>query len=202
MPKPAQKHEFKRWVEKPETLKNAKLAFRPNFSGRVNDFNEEGVRRFTVRIDDSERAQDLIDKGWYVKSRMSRDDPDEVDFYFIEIKIGYGNPRFTPPLIKMITSKTGKPTVLTEETVGLLDEVNILAVNVTFRPNNWYQRQTGKEYASAYLARLTALVEEEDFLDEDFDEFEGGPVVIKNENVTVYDDDVPSTTDYDDEIPF
>ena len=198
------RHQFKHYEEMQPEFKRAKIPFRTNFAGREEGFNKDGKHEFALQIDDSAKAQELAERGWQIKTRYNRDDPDQVDFYFINCEVAWPHGKnFPTPVVKQVTSETHTPTVLDEETIGLLDEEDIICVNVKLRPFNWYDDRDKKEKVKAYVARLTALVREDTFDDMDFDG--DAEIIISNPdtNTVVYDSSVEAMNSVDDdEIPF
>lgn len=122
---------------------DAKLAFR-NFSGRGDEFNREGDRNFAIVIDDQEIADTLIEEGWNVKIKPPRVEGEEP-FMFLKVKVKFGG--FRDPNINLISGNARVR--LTEDTVGCLDDADILYADLDIRPYNWTKgRDSGR---SAYL---------------------------------------------------
>lgn len=114
-----------------------------NFSGAERQFNPKGNRNFSVVIDDEELANELIERGWNVK--IKRDEEDGSAFMFLPVKIkfnGYGPKAYL---------RTGENlNELDEESIGILDDVDILQVDLDIRPNDWTM-PGGKSGRTAYL---------------------------------------------------
>ena len=99
-------------------IDDARIIYR-NFSGAPSQFNREGDRNFAVVIPDQEIADALIEQGWNVKIKPPRDDQD-TPFMFLSVKIKFND---RGPNVYL---KTGHAlNKLTEETVGMLDDVDI-----------------------------------------------------------------------------
>lgn len=129
-------------------IENAKILFR-NFSGRQTEFNPQGLRTFSVIIDD-ETAEVLRNDGWNVKYNQAK------DVNHIEIKVSY---QYFSPQIYVITGK--KRTALNENTVHTLDNLNIESVDLEVKPSTWvFGKKTG---VKAYLNTLYVMVSESYF---------------------------------------
>lgn len=127
-------------------IDNARIVYR-NFSGVGSKFNREGDRNFAVIIEDEETAQKLADDGWNVKIKPPRDEED-TPFMFLPVKVKF-NDRGPAAYLK---SGAAEPVRLNEETIGCLDDIDILNVNLDIRPYNW--EVNGKEGRTAYLQAI------------------------------------------------
>lgn len=139
----------------PKTVQvdDAILLFR-NFEGRESQYNRAGDRNFAVVLDD-EIAERMHADGWNVKELASRDEGDDPRPY-ISVAVGY---KYKPPTIVMITSSGRKH--LTEETVGVLDFVDIAKADLIFREYAWGPIN-GKSGVKAYLQSLYVTVQEDE----------------------------------------
>lgn len=126
-----------------------------NFSGTAKQYNAEGDRNVTLRIDDEEVFQALVADGYNVKEKEPREGYEE-GLRTLQISVGYkeGN---RPPQIIMITSR-GR-TVLTEQTIGALDFSIIKNADIIINPFNWGPIQ-GKSGVKAYLETAYLTIEE------------------------------------------
>ena len=127
-------------------ITDARIIYR-NFSGAPSKFNREGDRNFAVVIPNQEICDILTEEGWTVKIKPPREDFDEP-FMFLPVKVKFDN---RGPSI-YVRSGSGVPTRLNEETVGMLDEIDILSVSLDLNPYNW--EVNGKAGRSAYLAAM------------------------------------------------
>lgn len=126
-------------------IDDAHIIYR-NFSGAPSKFNREGDRNFAIIIPDQELADALIEEGWNVKIKPPREDGDSP-FMYLPVKI-----KFTDrgPKVYLLSGKARN--VLTEETVGMLDDIDILSVDIDIRPYDW--EVNGKTGRTAYLQAM------------------------------------------------
>ena len=127
-------------------IDDARIIYR-NFSGEGSKFNREGDRNFAVIIEDEETANELAERGWNVRIKPPRDE-DDSPFMFLAVKVKF-NDRGPAVYLK---SGNADPVRLTEETIGCLDEIDILNVELDIRPYKWVVN--GKEGISAYLQSM------------------------------------------------
>ena len=130
-------------------IEDARIIFR-NFSGTANKFNREGDRNFAVIIPDQEICDALVDAGWNVKIKPPRD-VDESPFMYLPVKIKFNNRGPSA----YILSGNATPTRLNEDTIDMLDEVDISSVNMDLRPYDW--EVNGKTGRSAYLQAIEVI---------------------------------------------
>lgn len=128
-------------------IDNAILMFK-NFKGKAGMYNREGDRSFSVRIDDSEIADALLDAGWKVKIKegVSEDDPPRMR---LDVKVKYnewGGPR--------VILRSGRNTRdLSEAEIGILDNIRIVNASLDINPNDW-RMPDGRTGRTAYLKTL------------------------------------------------
>ena len=127
-------------------IEDARLIFR-NFSGLGDKYNREGDRNFSVVIPDETIANELIEDGWNVKVRTTEDGS---VFYRLPVKIKF-NAR--GPAAYVISGN--KQTSLDENTIGMIDEIDIQSVNMDIRPYDW--EINGKAGRSAYLQAIEVI---------------------------------------------
>lgn len=136
-------------------IEDAMILYR-NFSGAQTDFNAPGKRNFNVIIDDAATAQKMLDDGWNVKMRAPRD-PQEDVLHHVKVNVNFSSAR--PPRIFM---HTGSNVVeLTEQTVGQLDQADIIGCDMLISPYAW-ERNGGKGI-SAYLDTMHVVIKEDPF---------------------------------------
>lgn len=126
-------------------IDDARLVYR-NFEGRGSQFNREGDRNFAVVIDTEEAKDALINEGWNVKIKDARDDGD-VPFMYLPVKVKFNE---RGPLVYLQSGRNR--TTLNEDTVKLLDSIDILGVDLDIRPYNW--EVGGKSGRTAYLQSI------------------------------------------------
>jgi hypothetical protein len=125
---------------------NARIINR-NFEGRASKYNREGDRNFCVVIDDPDLANQLRDDGWNIKIKPPREEGDSpLIFLSVKIKFDSEHPRLNPAVYLKTGRKMNK---LDEESISILDSVDIINVDMDIRPYNY--DVNGKTGISAYL---------------------------------------------------
>lgn len=130
-------------------IEDARIVFR-NFSGAPDDFTREGDRSFAVIIPDQDTADALIEEGWNVKIRAPRDENDEP-FMFLKVKVNYGNGRGPGAYVQSGNSVTR----LNEDTIGMLDQIDIASVDMDVRAYDWEKH--GNSGRTAYLDNINVI---------------------------------------------
>ena len=126
-------------------IDDASIIYR-NFAGVGSKFNREGDRNFAVRIPDTELADKLVEEGWNVKIKDPKEEGD-LPFMFLPVKIKFND---RGPVVYL---KTGRNMVkLDEESIGCLDNIDILGVDLDIRPYDW--EVNGKTGRTAYLQSI------------------------------------------------
>lgn len=140
-------------------IDDARIIYR-NFAGAPSKFNREGDRNFAVVIEDQDIAEALTEKGWNVKIKPPREEGDEP-FMFLPVKVKFNE---RGPRLYLQNSLGGRNRVtLDEDTVGILDNVDIINVDLDIRPYDWdVQGKTGR---TAYLQSICVTQEVDRFLD-------------------------------------
>ena len=140
-------------------IDNARIIYR-NFAGAPSKFNREGDRNFAVIIEDQDIADALTEQGWNVKIKAPREEGDDP-FMFLPVKVKFND---RGPRVYLQNSLGGRNRVmLDEETVGMLDHVDIINVDLDIRPFDWeVQGKTGR---TAYLQSICVTQEVDRFLD-------------------------------------
>jgi hypothetical protein len=129
------------------TIENAELVFR-NFEGREGQYNVTGDRNFNVILTRQEDVEALLTDGWALGELKPRDEDEDPR---PKMKVGV---RFDvmPPNIVLITNGGMTRTRLTEDTVGILDTIEIELVDLIVRPYDW--EYGGKTGTKARIGRL------------------------------------------------
>lgn len=126
-------------------IDDARIIFR-NFRGEGSKFNREGDRNFAVIISDRELADTLTNEGWNVKIKPPRDEDDQP-FMYLPVKIKFND---RGPAVYLVTGT--KMNRLEEDTIGILDDVDIRSVDLDLRPYDW--EINGKTGRTAYLQSI------------------------------------------------
>lgn len=129
-------------------IEDARIIYR-NFAGVGSKFNREGDRNFAVIIPNQEIADELIEAGWTVKIKPPRDEYEDP-FMFLPVKVKFNN---RGPAAYVMSGN--RPTRLTEDTIGMLDEIDIASVDMDIRPYDW--EVNGKTGRSAYLQSINVI---------------------------------------------
>ena len=126
-------------------IEDSRIIYR-NFAGVGSKFNREGDRNFAVIIPDEETKDLLIENGWNVKIKPPRDEYEDP-FMFLPVKIKFNN-RGPGVYVRSVD----KITRLSEETVDMVDEIDIASVDMDLRPYDW--EVNGKTGRTAYLQSI------------------------------------------------
>ena len=132
-------------------IDDARIIFR-NFRGEGGRFNKEGDRNFAVVIPNQEMAESLLNDvnqygaGWNVKIKAPREEGDDP-FIYLPVKVKFNS---RGPVIYL---ESGSNRIrLTEDTISMLDEIDILSVDMDIRPYD--DEINGKPFRSAYLQSM------------------------------------------------
>ena len=144
-------------------IDDARIIYR-NFAGRGDKYNREGDRNFAVVIPDEDMANELTNLGWNVKIKPPREDGD-TPFMFLPVKVKFND---RGPIVYL---KTGdRQNKLDEESVGLLDNIDIIGVDLDIRPYNWGPIGPDQKYGrTAYLQAIRVV--------QDIDRFAGDDMI-------------------------
>lgn len=129
-------------------IEDARIIYR-NFSGVATKYNREGDRNFAVIIPNQEICDQLIEEGWNVKIKPPRDE-DESSFMYLPVKVKFNN---RGPGVYVVSGKNVQK--LTEETIDMLDEIDISSVDMDLRGYDW--EVNGKTGRSAYLQAINVI---------------------------------------------
>lgn len=128
-------------------IEDARIIYR-NFSGIGSKFNREGDRNFSVIIPSQEIADELIAEGWNVRIKQPREGyEDEGPFMHLPVKIKFNN---RGPGVYVRSGD--RVTRLNEQTVDMIDEIDIRSVDLDVRPFDW--EVGGKVGRTGYLQNI------------------------------------------------
>lgn len=139
-------------------IDDARIIYR-NFAGRGDKYNREGDRNFAIVIPDEEMANELTNLGWNVKIKPPREDGD-TPFMFLPVKVKFND---RGPNVYLKTGDVQNK--LDEESVGLLDNIDIVGVDLDIRPYDW--DVNGKEGRTAYLQSIRVIQDVDRFAGDD-----------------------------------
>ena len=144
-------------------LENVRIIFK-NFSGKETKFNPAGKRNFCVVIDDNDIASGLIVDGWNVRTLPARDE-DEEPTHYMQVSFTFGN---YPPDIYLVKGdiKGGKfkpksKVRLDEDSIDILDYMEIESCDIVIRPYQWQVRDASG--IKAYVKTMYVTVLDDDF---------------------------------------
>lgn len=129
-------------------IEDARIIFR-NFRGEGSKYNREGDRNFAVVIPNDDIKDILVEAGWPVKIKPPREDGEEP-FMYMPVKVKFNN-RGPAAYI----NSGGSVTKLNEDTIDMLDEIDIASVNMDIRPYDW--EVNGTTGRSAYLQAIDVI---------------------------------------------
>lgn len=142
---------------------DARIIYR-NFSGRADRFNREGDRNFALVIPTTELADMLVERGWNVKIKPRIDQngnvmEDEPPRMYLPVKLKFGR---RPPNIYLRTGVVQRR--LDEDTIGILDDIDIVSVDMDIRAYDW--EANGNTGRTAYLQSARIHQETNRFMEE------------------------------------
>lgn len=122
-------------------VNHARITFR-NFTGRGDKYNKQGDRNFALVIPNHEIADIFVAEGFKVKVKPPRDE-DDTDFIYLPVKVKFNErgPR--------VYLEANRRTLLNEDTVGCIDNIDIDYVDMDIVPYDW-ENEMGSG-RSAYL---------------------------------------------------
>ena len=137
-------------------IDDARIIYR-NFAGRGDKYNREGDRNFAVLIPDEKLADELAKRGWNVKVKPPREDGD-TPFMFLPVKVKFND---RGPNVYLKTGDVQNR--LDEESVSILDNIDIISVDLDIRPYDW--SVNGKDGRTAYLQTIRVTQDVDRFAD-------------------------------------
>ena len=134
-------------------IEDAKILF-TNFAGSPTRYNSEGGKReFSVALP-LNLVEDLEKDGWNVKYRKNADGEFDPERPYLGVKVSY---KFRAPAIWLIAG--GRKQLMTEDTVGTLDNITIKTADVVIHPSVYDVR--GQQGISAYVKELYVVMDDE-----------------------------------------
>lgn len=134
-------------------MEGVRIIFR-NFSGKEGQYNREGDRNFAVLIDETV-ATAMTEDGWNIKWLKPRGEEEEqAPQAYLPVSVNF---KGRPPRIVLITSR-GR-TNIDEDSVEMLDWVDIINVDLIVRPYEW--TVSGRSGVKAYLQSIYVTIEED-----------------------------------------
>ena len=134
-------------------IEDAKILF-TNFAGSPTRYNSEGGKRELSVALPLNLVEDLEKDGWNVKYRKNADGEFDPERPYLSVKVSY---KFKAPAIWLITG--GRKQLMTEDTVGTLDNITIKTADVVIHPSVYDVR--GQQGISAYVRELYVVMDDE-----------------------------------------
>lgn len=131
-------------------IDEARIVFR-NFKGEASKYNRAGERNFALVIPDEEMADALVNEGWNVKIKPPKEEGD-APFMFLPVKVKFND---RGPQVYLRTGDAANK--LDEESVALLDDVDIVSVNMDIRPYDWVIQEGTKDEKRGRTAYLQSI---------------------------------------------
>lgn len=144
-------------------IDDARLIYK-NFSGAGSKFNKPGDRNFSVVIPNQELAEEMMNHtnefgvGWNVKIRQPREEGD-TPFIHFPVKVKFNG---RGPIVYLESG--GKVNKLDEESINILDDIDIAHVDLDVRPYD--DEFNGKPFRSAYLQSMRVVQELDRFAEQ------------------------------------
>ena len=129
-------------------IDDARIVYR-NFTGVGSKYNREGDRNFAVVIPNEDLANQLTDDGWNVRIKPPRVDGDDP-FMYLPVKVKFSD---RGPVVYLRSGRSMNK--LDEESIGLIDNIDILSVDMDIRPYDW--EVNGKTGRTAYLQSMCVI---------------------------------------------
>ena len=142
-------------------IDDARICFR-NFRGEGSMYNNEGDRNFSLVIPSEEMAEALRNDlneygvGWNVKIRAPREEG-EAPFIHLPVKVKYTDR--SCPRVYLISGRNRVE--LNEETIDMLDDIDIRSVDMDIRPYDGESRFG--PHRTAYLQSIYVTQEVDRF---------------------------------------
>ena len=131
-------------------IDDARIIYR-NFRGEGSKFNREGDRNFALVIPKEGISDALVEHGWNVKIKPPREEGD-TPFMFLPVKVKFND---RGPQVYLRTGD--QVNKLDEESIAMLDDIDILSVSMDLRPYDW--EVNGKTGRTAYLQSIEVIQE-------------------------------------------
>lgn len=143
-------------------LEDTRFIFRTNFAGLPDEKYHSTTRYGNILIPDPEVAMELADEGYDVKQTRPHEGEEEgfEPRYYVKILLNYTSDiaKRRPPRVYLV-EQDGYRRLLNEDTVGEVDAIYVLSVNVTL------EKSYSKRYEKPLLYIRTMYV----YHDEDDD---------------------------------
>lgn len=146
-------------------IKNTRFIFKTNFRGEMDPNSKyPSSDRVANIVVPEDMVASLEDAGISVKATHARPGEEEgfVPTYHIKAKVAYRDkygelkPEKKLPKIKLYPGINTDPVLLTEDTIGMLDEIDIQSVSVSLNP---WENPNG---VSLYIRNMSVLQDIDD----------------------------------------
>lgn len=145
------------------TIENANIItggnFR-NFKGEAGQYNQAGDRNFVMILPD-DIAKKLSNDGWPVKWKPSYHGDGEEGRLKVHVKyVARNGKRMKPPKIVLVSSNG--MTELTEETVGMLDDISIQKADLILNAYEYQSPFSGQTDVGVSLQTMFVTMQEDE----------------------------------------
>lgn len=135
-------------------LSDTRIFFR-NFSGKADKYNRTGARTFACEVP-AEFAAQMESDGINIKYSKDSEGNRDSERPYLSVKVRFD---IKPPKIYMI--ENGVKTLLSEDTVGILDAADIVRADLVITPV--YYEVNGNTGFSNYLKTAYITIEADEF---------------------------------------
>lgn len=130
-------------------IDDARIVHR-NFAGAASMYNRGGDRNFSLIIPTIEMRDELVARGWNVKTKPPQEEGD-TPFMFLPVKVKFND---IGPDVYLVSGAAKRR--LGEDSVSCLDNMNIASVRMDIRAFDW-ELPDGKNGRTAYLQGMEVV---------------------------------------------
>lgn len=151
------------------TMRDIAVIFK-NFNGDERDYNKAGDRNFSILLGEQD-AKGLEENRWNVRPLKRREEDDE-QLYHLKVAVSF---RVKPPRVWLVTGMGTRRTLLGENFVGMLDQLEATKIDLVISAYDW-QLKTGASGRKAYLQTMFFHLFEDE-LEQEYMHLEEAPAI-------------------------